>query len=106
MQYPFFDFLGASLIPELGANITAGPSGHVHFILISVFAFGTFPDKLFILILHNTDFTVITAHLAEIAFGIQLCIHDMVINVLHHGQNRFNVILHVGNFHVTDGASR
>ena len=46
MQYPFFDFLRSTLIPELRTDVSASTTSHAHFILITVSAFRTFPDKL------------------------------------------------------------
>ncbi len=37
MQYAVFDLLGTALIPELGADVAAGPSGDAHFVLAAVF---------------------------------------------------------------------
>ena len=45
MQYPLLDLLCTALIPELGSDIAAGPSRHIHFILIRIPAIGTFPDQ-------------------------------------------------------------
>ncbi len=106
MQYPFFDFLGASLVPELGPDVAAGSSCHIHFGLVFVLALGALPDKLSVEVFHNPDFPVIPAHLAVVAFGVQLCIHDIVINVLHYRQDSFKVILQVRHFHIADSAPR
>lgn len=105
MKYPFLDFLGPSLIPELGADIAAGTPCHIHGILIPVSAAGAFPYKLSFIITYNLDFPVKTALLAVIAFGIQLCIQNIVINMLHNGKDRLNIILHIGHFHIADGAA-
>ena len=47
MQHPLLNFLGPSLIPELCADVTAGSSGNIHFILVLILAIGTFriPDS-------------------------------------------------------------
>ena len=105
MHYPFTNFLGSSLIPELGADITAGPSGYVHFVLIPVAAMRTFPNQLMVFIFNNLNFSVIAAYLAVITFCVQLSIHNVIINVLHYRQNGINIILHVRNFHIADGAA-
>ena len=34
VQNPILDLLGASLVPELGADVAAGSSGHVHLVLV------------------------------------------------------------------------
>ena len=71
MQYPFPDLLCSPLIPELGADIPAGPPGHIHLALINVAALGTAPDQLPIL-LGNLDLPVPAAALAVVAFRVQL----------------------------------
>ena len=50
----------------------------------------------------NLDLALIAAHLAIIALGVQLGIHNMVVNKFHHVQHRFEVILHVWHFHIAD----
>ena len=105
MHNPLFDLLGAPLVPELGSDIAAGAPGYIHLILVSVAALGAFPDQLVVLIFQDVDFAVITAALAVIAFRVQLRLHNMVINMLHHGQYGVNIILHIGHFHVADGSA-
>ena len=46
MKHSFLDLLRAALVPELGADIAAGPAGHVHAVLVGVAALGAFPDQL------------------------------------------------------------
>ncbi len=53
MHYAVFDFLRSALIPELGADVAAGPAGHIHLVLIVVFALGTLPNQLAVLIGDN-----------------------------------------------------
>ena len=54
MQHALFDFLGSALIPELGSDVAAGSSGHVHFILITVAAIRALPYK-FSVFFHNLN---------------------------------------------------
>ena len=44
MKDPVTNFLGAALVPELGADVAAGTAGHIHFALVGVAAFGASPD--------------------------------------------------------------
>ena len=68
---------GTSLVPKLGPNITAGSSGHIHFILVPVFAVGALPHQFAVLVAYNLNFPVVTANLTVIAFCIQLCVHNI-----------------------------
>ena len=106
VQHTLFDLLGSSLIPELSADVAAGTARHVQLILVGIAAVGAFPDELAVLVLLNLDLPVVAAYLAVITLGIQLRVHDVIVNELHDGQNGFQVILHVGNLHVGDGSSR
>ena len=106
MQHAILNFLCASLVPELCSNITAGSSGNAHLVLVAVAAVRALPDQLAVLVLFNLDLSVISANITEIALGIQLCVHDVVIDKLHNRENCRNVLLHVRNFHVADGTSR
>lgn len=83
MQYPLLDLLRPSLIPELCADIAAGPSGYIHFILVPVAAARTFPDQLAVSIVDNVDLSVKTALLAVIALCVQFCVHNIIIYVTH-----------------------
>ena len=57
-------------------------------------------------ILHNADLPVKTAALAVIAFGVQLRVHDIVINMLKERHDCRDIALHIRNFHIADGPSR
>ena len=105
MQDPISDFLGSALVPILGADITAGAAGHVHFALVPVAALGAGPDQLAVGILLDFDFSVIAADLAVVRLGVQLGVHDVVVNELHDLQHGVDVALHVGDFHIADGAA-
>ena len=64
------------------------------------------PDQLTGLILDDLDLAIVTTTLTVIALRVQLRIHDIVIDELHHGQNSRNVVLHVRNLNVADCATR
>ena len=99
MKHPVTDFLRSALIPELCADITAGTSCNVHFILIGVAAVRTSPNEL-ALFLDNLDFSVPTAFLTVVALCVKLCINNVVVNELHNRENSVDIVLHIGNFNV------
>ena len=105
MEHPVPDLLGPPLVPELSPDIAAGPSRHKHLILVSVPAVGAFPDQFSALVLFDQDLAVISAAFTEIALCIQLGIHNIVIDEFHDRQHRRNVVLHIGHFHIADGAA-
>ena len=102
VQHPVFDLLGAALVPELGTDVAAGTPGHVHFALIPIAALGADPNQLVVIFL-DLDLSIVAADLAVIGLGVQLGIHDVVVDELHDLQYRVNVVLHVGHFHIADG---
>ena len=105
MKYSFLDLLSPALIPELGSDVAAGTSCNIHLVLVAVSAVGAFPDELSVLIADDLDLSVISAYLAVIALGIKLCVHDIFIDVLHHGNDRIDVVLKVGNLDIADGSA-
>ena len=102
MHHAFLDLLCTALVPELSADVTTSAACYVHFILILVAALGAGPHKLTVL-LANFDFTIPPANLAIITFCVEFRIHDIVINKFDNLQNRFQIVLHVGDLHVADG---
>ena len=70
MQYPFLNFLRSPLIPELRSDIPAGPSCHVHLILIAVPTIRAFPHELSMLIRDDLDLAGITALLTVITLCV------------------------------------
>ncbi len=104
MQDAVFDFLRAALVPELRSNVAAGAAGDVQLVLVAVAAIRAFPYELAI-VLDDLDLAVVAAFLAVVGLGVQLGVHDVVIDVLHHAQDCLQVVLHVGNFDVADGAA-
>ena len=95
MQYTILNFLSPTLIPELGTDVAAGSASHGHQILIPVSAIRALPDQFAVTVLYNLNLTIVTAGSAIIALGIQLCVHDVVVDELHHFQHGRNVVLHV-----------
>ena len=45
MQHPVFDFLGSSLVPELGSDIATSAAGNEQCVGVAVTAIWAFPDK-------------------------------------------------------------
>ena len=88
MQHAVADLLGAALVPELGADVAAGSSGHVHLVLVGVAALGADPYQLAVVLL-DLDLAVIAADLTVVGLGVQLGVHDVVVDELHHLQNGF-----------------
>ena len=68
MQHAILDLLGAALVPELGADITAGAAGNVQLVLVTVAALGALPHQLAV-ILNDLDLAVVAAALAVIGLG-------------------------------------
>ena len=65
-----------------------------------------FPDQFAGIIGHDLDLTIVATVLAVVTLGIQLSIHDVLIDKLHHRQNSWNVGLQIRYFHITDGSAR
>ena len=105
MQHAVLDLLRAALIPELGADIATGAAGNVQLVLVAVAALGALPHQLAV-ILHDLDLAVIAAHLTVIRLGVQLRIHDVVVDELQHAHDGFQIVLHIGHFHIADGTAR
>ena len=45
MQHPVFDFLGSSLVPELGSDIATSAAGNEQCVGVAITAIWAFPDK-------------------------------------------------------------
>ena len=81
----------------------ASTSSNIHLVLICIATVRATPTKSAILLIFiDEDFTIITALVAVVRFGVQLCIHDVVVDVLHHFQHSRNVVAEVRGFNVTD----
>ena len=65
MQHPILDLLCPALVPELGADITAGAAGNVQLVLVTVAALGALPHQLAV-ILNDLDLSIVAAALAVI----------------------------------------
>ena len=104
MQHPVFDLLGSALVPVLGTDIAAGTAGDVHLVLVAVAAVGADPDQLAVVFL-QADLAVVAAALAVVGLGVQLGVHDVVVDELHDLQHGVDVLLHVGHFHIGNGAA-
>ena len=60
MQHPILDLLRPALVPELGADITAGAAGNVQLVLVAVAALGALPHQLAV-IFNDLDLSVVAA---------------------------------------------
>ena len=106
MDVALFDFLRPALVPIIKTDITAGAPRNVHFVFVGVAAAGTSPNQLSALVLNNLNFLIPTTDLTVVGLGVELGIHDVVIDVLQHSHDRRDVVGKVGNFNVTDGSAR
>lgn len=98
--------LRPSLIPELRPDIPTGTTRNGHLGLVAIAAVRAFPDQLSAVICYDSDFTVIAATFTVIALGVQFCIHNVIVDMLHDRKDCRNILLHVRHFHVTDRAAR
>ena len=105
MQHALLDLLRAALVPELGADVAAGTAGDVELRLVGVAALRALPDELAALVLDDLDLAVEAAHLAVVALGVELGVHDVVVDELHDREDRRQVVLHVRHLDVGDRAS-
>ena len=105
MKDAVFDFLRSALIPVLRSDIAAGASCDVHLRLIAIMAMRTFPYEFPRFVVHDLNFPVVTAYLTIVALGIELGVHDVFIDEFHDGKDGRDIVLHVGNFHVGNGAT-
>ena len=105
MQHSVLDLGGSALVPELGADVAAGAAGDVQLVLVAIVALGAFPDQLAVLG-HDLDLAVVAADLAVVTLGVQLGVHDVLVDELHDLDNGLEVVLHVGHLHIADGTAR
>ena len=91
MQYPILYLLCSPLIPELLSDITAGSSCLGKLFLIRISAVWATPLELSVTVFDNLDLSVKAAGTAVIGLGIQLRIHDVLIDKLHEAQYRRNI---------------
>ena len=102
VQDALLDLGGASLIPELTSKISASPPHDIHLRLIGVAALGTPPDEFAVRVFDDFDLAIEPARLAVVRLRVQLGIHDVVVDELHDGGHRFQILLKVGDFHIRD----
>ena len=105
MKHSLLNLLSSSLIPELCSDISASSSCDIHLILITVSAVRAFPYKLSVIISYNLNLTCVSTFLTVITLSIKLCIHNILIYILHNLKYCRNVILHIRNFNITDSSS-
>ena len=89
------------LVPEVLAQIAAGPPRHVHLGVVLVVAHGALP----LVVLVDDDLAVVAAHLAVVALGVELGILDVVVDEPHHVPQGLQVVAHVGDLHIGDAAA-
>lgn len=106
MGYAFLDFTGTAWFQNWSADVSAGTTGNVHLGLIGIAAVRALPNQLVAFVLNDFDFAGIAAFTAVVGFGVELGIHDVVINMLDERHNRLQVVLHVRYFDVGDGSAR
>ena len=106
MQHPISDLLGTSLVPELGSDVAAGTACDKELVLVAVAAVRALPHQLASLILNNLDLAVIATLLTEITLGVQLRIHNIIVDKLHHRENCRNISLHIRHLDVADRTAR
>ena len=105
MEDSFLDLLGASLIPVLRTDIATSTSCNVHLGLIAVVTMGALPNKLAVLIVGDFNLTVEATYLTVVALGVELRVHNVIVDELHYTENCLNVVLHIGNFNVGDSTT-
>ena len=106
MQHPIADLLGTSLIPELGSDVAAGTACDKELVLVAVAAVRALPHQLASLILNNLDLAVIATLLTEITLGVQLRVHNVIVDKLHYRENCRNISLHIRHLDVADRTAR
>ena len=105
MQNPFFDFLGAALIPILSSDVAAGSARDVHGRLIFVAAVRALPDELVVAVGYDFYFSRVAAFLAAVGLCVELGVHDVLIDVFEERHDGGNIVLHVRNLYIADGSA-
>ena len=100
--YTLGNFLGFPDVPPLFAQVAAGPPHDSHPVPVPVVALGALPGGIAILIRHNLDLAVEAALVAVVALRVELRIHDVVVDELHHAFDGFDVVAQVRDLHVGD----
>ena len=104
MHHALSYLLGSSLVPELCSDISAGSSCNIELVLIIVATVRAYPNELVVPLL-DLDLSVVTADLAVIGLGVELGIHDVVVDELHDIHYCIDIVLHVGNFNIRDSSA-
>ena len=101
MKNSCINFLSLTDIPEIFTKISTCTSCNIHLRVILIAALRTFPLKIIV----DLDLAVIAAHLAVVALGVELGILDVVIDKADHLFQRLQIVAHVGDLHIGDGAA-
>ena len=101
MSYARLDLLRFTDVPELLAQVPAGPANDIHLPMILIVANGALPLAFIV----DDDLSIKPAHLAVVALGVELGVLDVVIDEPHHILQRLQVVAHIGDLHVGDAAA-
>lgn len=104
MQHSIPDLLRPSLVPELASNIATSPAGNIHLALVGIPTLRALPHQL-IALFDDLDFAIPATDLTIVAFGIEFCIDDVLIDKLDDTKNSGEVVLHIGDFDIADGTT-
>ena len=63
------------------------------------------PDKLSTFVFFNLNLSIITTDFTVVTLCIQFCIHNMLVDELHHRKDCRNVLLHIRDFNIADCSS-
>lgn len=88
-------------VPELLAQVAAGPANDIHLPMILIVANGALPLAFIV----DDDLSVKSAHLAVIALGVELSVLDVVVDELDNGLQGFQVLGHIGNLSIGDASA-
>ena len=105
MKHSLLNLLSSALVPILCADIATGTSCNVHLCLIAIAAMRTFPNELAVIVIRDLDLTVKAANLAIVALGIELGVHNVVVDEFHNSEHSVDIVLHIGNLDVRDCAA-
>lgn len=83
MEDTVIDFLCPPFIPEIFAQVAAGPADNRQFVAVLIMTARAFP----LVVVVEDDFAVKTAFVAVVELGIEFAVGNMVVNILDHGKN-------------------
>lgn len=95
------NFLCPPFIPEIFAQVAAGPADNRQFVAVLVMAARAFP----LVVIVEDDFAVKAAFMAVVQFGIEFAVRDVVVDVLDHGQDSRDIMGNVEDFGIADAAA-